>query len=228
MRSSVPSEQSLPPEAVAHPSTTLWLIRHAEVEPKYQGVFGGQIDMDLSRRGEEQARALAKYLRSVRVDTLYASPMKRVQQTLAPALANGLVEPTILPDLREVHFGDWTGMSWEEVLERFGISAYAWLDQLECAGIRNAESSATLRARVEPCLNQILGADRGKQVAVACHGGVIRMLLSIILELPLPKMALFQIDYASVTRIVWDNDRSPEVQLLNFTPWSVGNGAGPA
>jgi broad specificity phosphatase PhoE len=201
------------------PSTTrLLLIRHAEVEARYQGVFGGRIDMELSPRGHQQAAALAKYLHSRPLSAIYASPMKRVQQTLAPLLVNGTPKPIILQDLREVDFGDWTGMAWEEVHAKFGISAFAWLEQLECDGIANAESAETLQERVEPCLRQILAAHAGQQVAVVCHGGIIRMLLGILLRWPLARMGAFEIEYASLTQVVVHPHKA-ELQLLNFTPW---------
>jgi broad specificity phosphatase PhoE len=201
------------------PSTTrLLLIRHAEVEARYQGVFGGRIDMELSPRGHQQAAALAKYLHSRPLSAIYASPMRRIQQTLAPLLVNGTPKPVILQDLREVDFGDWTGLAWEEVQARFGISAFAWLEQLECDGIANAESAETLQERVEPCLQQILAAHAGQQVAVVCHGGIIRMLLGILLRWPLARMGAFEIEYASLTQVVVHPHKA-ELQLLNFTPW---------
>ncbi len=184
------SQPALPAKAV-ETATTLWLIRHAEVEEQYHSVFGGRIDMALSRRGHDQSEALGNYLKNKRLDAVYASPMRRVQQTLQPLLGNGGPKPTVLPELREVDFGDWTGLHWDEVQTKYGISALAWLDQLECGGIPNAECSRTLRARVEPCLQGLLERHRGEEVALACHGGVIRMILSILLELPLPKMAAF-------------------------------------
>ena len=201
------------------PVTRLWLIRHAEVEARYQGVFGGRIDMDLSPRGHLQAAALAKYLRGHSFDAVFSSPMKRVQQTLAPALVNpAMPRPTIMDGLREVDFGDWTGLGWDQVQEKYGISAFDWLDQLECAGIRNAECSSTFRTRVEPCLKHIVETQPGKQVAIFCHGGVIRMLLAIALDLPLPRMAAFDVEYASIAQVWWEPG-DPELRLLNFTPW---------
>jgi broad specificity phosphatase PhoE len=196
----------------------LLLIRHAEVEARYQGVFGGRIDMDLSPRGHEQAAALAKYLHQQTLSAIYASPMRRVQQTLAPMLVNGAPKPVILPDLREVDFGDWTGLAWEDVHAKFGISAFDWLEQLECDGIANAECSETLQDRVEPCLRQILAAHAGQQVAIFCHGGVIRVLLSLLLRWPLARMAAFEIEYASLTHVLVRPQKA-ELQLLNFTPW---------
>lgn len=198
--------------------TRLLLIRHAEVEARYQKVFGGTVDMDLSPRGHEQAAALAKFLRPRRLDALYASPMKRVQQTLAPVLQNGVPQPAILPGLREVDFGDWTGHGWDAIREKFGVSAFTWLDQLDRGTIPNAENVVTYRERVAACLKEILSSQDGKTVAVFCHGGVIRMMLSILLDLPLPRMSAFEIDYASVSELELKPHRM-EIQLLNLTPW---------
>ena len=79
------------PRPAAPPSTRLLLIRHAEVEASYQGVFGGRIDMDLSPRGHDQAATLARYLHEKPLSAIYASPMKRVQQTLAPLLVASIM-----------------------------------------------------------------------------------------------------------------------------------------
>lgn len=196
----------------------LWFIRHAEVEAAYQSVFGGRIDMNLSPRGHEQAAALAEYLRGKSFDSLYCSPMRRVQQTLAPLLNDSLPEPETMADLREVDFGAWTGLAWGDVERKFGISPFLWLHQLECNGIPEAECASALRKRVEPCLKQILQNTAGKQIAVLCHGGVIRMALSILLGLPLTSMAVVEIEYASITQVSWTPTR-PRLELLNFTPW---------
>jgi len=213
-----PSAPTFNPHPAVPSTTRLLLIRHAEVELRYQGVFGGRIDMELSPRGHQQAAALAKYLRSRPLNAIYASPMKRVQQTLAPLLVNGAPKPVILPDLREVDFGDWTGLAWDEVRAKFGISPFAWLEQLECDGIANAECAETLRDRVEPCLRQMLADHDGRQVAVVCHGGIIRVLLGILLRWPLSRMGAFEIEYASLTQVLVQSHKA-ELQLLNFTPW---------
>jgi broad specificity phosphatase PhoE len=199
-------------------ATRLLLIRHAEVEARYQGLFGGRIDMDLSPQGQEQAAALARYLHARTLNAIYASPMKRVQQTLVPLLQNGAPAPVIMQDLREVDFGDWTGLSLEEVQAKFGISALTWLEQLECGGIANADCGETFRDRVESCLERILADHSGQQVAIFCHGGVIRMLLSLLLRLPLSSMAMFEIEYASLTQVIMHPHKT-RLQLVNFTPW---------
>jgi broad specificity phosphatase PhoE len=200
------------------PHTRLFLIRHAEVEPKYHRTFGGRIDMNLSDLGHEQAWALARYLDRHTFDAVYASPMKRVQQTLAPFARNGHAHAIIVNDLREVDFGDWTGLVWEQVQERFGVNPYEWLVELEHARMPNAETGAQLCQRLVPVLESITTQHQGQTVAVFCHGGVIRAALSVLLDLPLVKTAAFEVGYASLTEVKLA-PRGNEIQLLNFMPW---------
>lgn len=200
------------------PVTRLLLIRHGEVEPQYQGVFGGRIDMNLSERGHEQARLLAKFLRGRKFDAIYASPMKRVQQTFAPSAKHHRVKQVVLPGLREIDFGDWTGFGWDAVREKFGIQPYEWLDKIELGVVPNGESTVHFRKRVEPCLRRAIRENRGKTVAIFCHGGVIRMMLAILLDLPLPKTGAFDVEYTSVTQVAL-HPHMNEIELLNFTPW---------
>ncbi len=112
--------------------------------------------------------------------------MVRVQQTIAPLLARRVLEPVILPGLHEVDFGDWTGSLWEQVKEKFGVSAFDWLEVLDGPGIPNGESAAALVQRIAPCLHQILHDNPHRSVAIACHGGIIRVILSLLLEWPSP------------------------------------------
>jgi broad specificity phosphatase PhoE len=198
--------------------TRLLLARHAEVEIRYHKIFGGKIDMNLSPRGHEQAGLLAKFLRTRKLDAIYASPMKRVQQTLAPFLKDGAPAQTIVADLREVDFGDWTGMNWEQVCQKFRLLTHEWLEHVERGAAPNGEDGPRFRARVEPALREIIKKHPGQTVGIFCHGGVIRMILSILLELPLPRTNMFEVEYAGVTQIALRPGHT-ELELLNFTPW---------
>ena len=198
--------------------TRLVLIRHGEVEARYQRVFGGRTDMELSPLGQEQARQLAAHLRPTHVDAAYVSPLRRAQQTMAALAATNGCQPVVLDDLREVDFGTWTGLSWEEVRTRFGCSPFEWLEQLSQDAIPEAEPVEAFRARAARALERITTAHPNQTVAAVCHGGVIRMMLAILLELPLPRTNAFGIDYASVTQVAL-HPHLNEIELLNFTPW---------
>ncbi len=197
---------------------SLYLMRHAEVDTDYHRTFGGRIDMDLSEHGTTQAKALATYLRHHPFDSCFSSPMKRVIQTTEPHTEWTEKNPVHLDGLREVDFGDWTGLKWDEVSEKHNQSAFDWLHLLEVNGIQNAEPIESFRDRAQAALNRILVPEAGQNIGVFCHGGVIRMLLALILRLPVSQMASFEFNYASVTLIHLKASR-PEVQLTNYCPW---------
>jgi broad specificity phosphatase PhoE len=205
-------------KTISPPATRLLLIRHGEVEKRYHEIFGGRIDMNLSPRGKTQAKILANYLRAKTIDAIYASPMKRVQQTIAPTLKLKSQTQIIFDALREIDFGGWTGLGWEAVREKFGFHAHEWLHRIENHGVPDGENGKDFRARVEPCLHDIIQKHPGENVAIFCHGGVIRMMISILLDLPLPKTNAFEIEYASITQIAL-HAHMAEIELLNFTPW---------
>ena len=201
------------------PTRKLYLVRHAEVEPAYQRVFGGRVDMDLSDTGREQARILARYVSALRIPQVFASPMKRVQLTLEPWKSeHPQARVLTVPDLMEVDFGAWTGLNFEQVRQQFGARAFDWLDYLQDNNIPQAEPYPDFSSRMERCLKSLLHDSNEPVAAVFCHGGVIRMLLALLLDLPLRKMRGFDIEYASLTEVDYAPGRV-EVQRLNFVPW---------
>ncbi len=200
------------------PATRLYLVRHGEVEESYHRIFGGRIDMDLSPHGQMQAVSVADYFDLIELDAVYCSPMKRAQKTAQPLLtAKGLTAATV-HGFREMDFGDWTGHRWEAIQDKFGVSAFTWLEQIEHGRVPNAETGEALRARIRPELERIVDAHAGATVMIVCHGGVIRVILGLLLGLPLPAMAALEVDYGSVT-VADCRDGRAILQLLNHTPW---------
>lgn len=217
---SAPWKEVLKAHLPNHP-TTLYLIRHGEVEERYHKVFGGsRIDMALSPLGVQHGQAVAQWLKDTKIDAIYASPMLRVQQTLAPLAEQCDLKPTLIPDLREVDFGDWTGQRWDGVQEHFGVSAFDWLEIIETQGIANGESADELTQRVQPALLQILHDHPHQSVAIFCHGGIIRVILALMLEQPLRHMAHFNIEYGSITVVEVQPEKKHafEIELMNYCP----------
>lgn len=203
-----------------HP-TQLYLIRHGEVEERYHKVFGGsRIDMALSPLGQRQAQAVRQWLEGTHLDAIYASPMLRVRQTLAPTAEARSMTPVSMDGLREVDFGDWTGNRWDEVQAIFGISAFDWLEVIENGGIPHGEPIEEIRTRVGDCARQILEAHPHQRVAVFCHGGIIRVMLALLLDMPLSRMAHFNIEYGSISvvEVQPEKKHAVEIELLNFQP----------
>ena len=199
-------------------STSLHLIRHGEVDSDYHQVFGGRIDMELSPLGHKQAKHLADFLSERSFDRIYRSPMVRVRQTAAPCLQALNQTAVELEDLCEVDFGVWTGCKWHEIKDKFGENAIDWLEHLQNGTIQDAEPINAYQLRIKNSLDLILRDGYQGDNLVFCHGGVIRMLLSLLLKEPFASMDRFEVDYASLS-VLEIRDGRVELVLHNFAPW---------
>ena len=97
--------------------TQIFFARHGETAWNAVRRVQGWTDIPLSPRGEAQAEALGRRMAAILLVAVYSSDLGRAVQTAKPAAnAQGLtVRP--LPGLREKGFGDWEGLTAED-LER--------------------------------------------------------------------------------------------------------------
>jgi probable phosphoglycerate mutase len=169
---------ALPPGA-----TEILLVRHGESAPYESGVphptLDGHGNPPLAPHGRLQAEHLGRRLAAERVDAIYVSPLVRTHETAEPlALATGLA-PTVEPDLREVHVGDWeAGMFRERVRERDPI-ALRMFETERWDAIPGAESNESIGARVRRAIGRIAADHPGGRVVAVAHAGVIGTILSI-------------------------------------------------
>jgi len=163
-------------EAVPSPDeqgAVIALVRHGETEANLTGVWQGNSEGTLTGRGLEQGAELAAWYDSV--DHVYTSPLRRARMTAdAFAAVNGL-PVTEHPDLHEIAFGSWEGLTPSEIRRRHPEQWQAVYEEGrdEPRGT-TGETFAGARARLGAALEQIAAAHRGGRVAVVTHGGVIR------------------------------------------------------
>jgi len=155
------------------------LVRHASAEG--QGDFLGQRDAPLSALGRRQLPALARSLRQHRVTAIYCSDLSRTVATAAAIARRRRVAPVLRPQLREMHFGRWEGVSWDQVVERFPRLARRWLNGRSMPAAPGGEPMARFKRRVTKELKRIIAANPGQRVFVVTHAGVIRVALGAAL-----------------------------------------------
>jgi broad specificity phosphatase PhoE len=74
--------------------------------------------------------------------------------------------------------------------------------------IQNEECAQALRVRLERSLRQILNKHPRRQIPISCHGGIIRIALEIMLVWPFPKLRAIDLEYASITRVIWSSGQT--------------------
>ena len=155
------------------PTTRILLARHGETEWNRLGRWQGHADPPLNETGRAQATALARELGGDGVAAIYASDLRRASET-ARIVGDRLGLPvTQDPALREIDVGSWSGLTRDEVRERYPEGFARWL-----AGEigHDGESRDELAERVVPAVESIAERHPGELVLVVTHGGAIRAL----------------------------------------------------
>ncbi len=169
------------------------LIRHGQtIAPA--GVMLGATDVALSPVGRQQAVNLAQRI----PENIFClcSPMLRAKQTLEHLLERGEMFSEVVFDerLREMNFGDWEMQTFSEITAgEADISG--WLKYLDFT-FPGGESVPDFVQRVKSVLDELQAGERD-EVILICHGGVIRTMICLALNLDPQKYLLFQVDYCS-------------------------------
>jgi broad specificity phosphatase PhoE len=157
--------------------TEVLLIRHSQQEMDFAGPVGLTIDPPLSERGLQQAEALGAALSTRHIDAIYASNLRRAQQTAAPIGRHQEKPVTIVEDLREVEI--FRDIPAEKTAAEFmgreimlGIRERMLVEK-SWDVYPHSEGSLEFRRRSINAVEGIIALHPGERVAVVCHGGVI-------------------------------------------------------
>lgn len=161
--------------------TRLILIRHGETDWNAQKRYMGSTDIDLNERGHDQARALKQRLYGQPIDAVYSSDAKRAVNFARHVFEGLPIEAT--PELREMGFGVFEGMRYDEITERYPELYRAWIDDPFGVDIPDGESANRFRSRIMGVMHKIAGQGEGRVSAIVTHGGPIGIFVSDALGL---------------------------------------------
>ena len=166
--------------------TKLLIIRHGYSVTNKAKIFTGQNDVDLAPEGYGQAEAVCRYIaENYKVDAIYSSDLKRAVNTILPLAKKLGLEIHTEKGIRELDVGEWQGRPVEDVrlenLEKLKAYRYDPANH----GCPGGENYTDMCKRALPVFERIAKENDGKTVAVATHGGVIRIMTCIFRSLPL-------------------------------------------
>lgn len=190
-------------------ASELVLVRHGESEPLVEGnpfpLVDGHGDPALAPEGRAQAELVGERLSTEPIAAIYVTTLRRTHETAAPLAARLGLTPTVEPDLREVHLGDWEGELFRQKVADGDPVVVQMFTEQRWDLIPGSESGESFTARVRAGITRIAAAHPDQRVAVVVHGGVIgEVLAQATGSRP---WAFVGADNASISRLVVTPDR---------------------
>ncbi len=199
------------------PACRIFLFRHGETANAEKVCFNGHFDIGLSDKGKEQFKKIADSLKNFQLDGLYSSDLRRTREGAQTIGKAHDLSPTPYTEMRELCFGDWEGMSVDEVNSRFPGMLNQRMENIATFQVEGGESFPQLRDRVLPKFQEIVSRHSQGNVVIVSHGGVNRVILGHILGIPIENIFRLQQQYAAVNIIQFYNDGNATVELMGGT-----------
>ena len=192
----------------------IWIARHGESEGNLAGTLQGcRIDTPLTANGRRQAEAMAIALAGAQVDAVVASPLQRARETAGTVAAPHGLGLSLDLELVEYDWGQWTGLSLDEEMERRVTQLRArWRSGDVDARPPEGESPVRAARRLRRVLDRVVASGARAPLLVG-HGRSNRILLCVLLGRDLSRMDEVRQRNASVSLLEWDGE-GPAVPLV--------------
>ncbi|MBI5198484.1 MAG: histidine phosphatase family protein [Nitrospirae bacterium] len=150
-----------------------------------------------------------------KLDAVYCSDLRRaVKSAEIIAKAFGLI-PETMEELRERNFGEWEGMSFDEIKEKYPEDFNAWVKNPLMFRPTGGESTLEVKERSIKALDRIIDNHSGGDIAIVAHGGVNRVILCQLLGVPLENIFRIEQDYAAIN-IIEFHSSYPVIKTINY------------
>lgn len=153
----------------------IYLIRHGETDWNLQKRYQGQTDTELNEQGREQAAKLAQKMKHKDIDLVYVSDLLRAKEFASMVFPNKRIIE--LPELREMNFGIFEGLTYQEIMEKYPQEYETWFANPAAYTIINGESLLELAERVNLVWEIISREAEDQNIAVVAHGGPLKVIL---------------------------------------------------
>jgi len=181
--------------------TDVWLVRHTQTDWNRQRRYQSRSDRPLTAFGVARAEAAALRLRRIGFSAVVSSGQARTD-TLAALVAErrGLAVERD-PRWREADHGDWEGLTYPQVAQRFPEQAQARFADSWASRAHGGEASADLWERLAAAWDALLSRNDGGKLLIVAHATPIQLLLCRLLGLPFERYWQLRIDLGGICNV---------------------------
>ncbi len=192
----------------------LLLVRHGETKSNSSERFWGQTDVELSDIGMRQAEQLRDRLAAQKIDVIYTSNMSRATVTTDIIASKHQLDIITCPELREINFGKFEGLTFEEINKLYPEATELWSNWSLTLKFPEGESVRALNNRVNRFLVRLKNHTSEGTILIVAHSAPLRLLICHLLGIELRHWRQFRLNLASLS-ILETYPQGAIINLLN-------------
>lgn len=196
------------------------VARHGQSVWNGTNRISGQLDPDLSQKGLRQSRALARILRTERLDEIYTSTLRRTVTTAQPTADMHGLKIRSYEALKEIDFGELQGRYRDQrdpaAMRMWQLREQDKLHYHPPAG----ESFVQLENRVIACLREILAIRSQRLILIVGHRSTNRVIIGALMGWPRERWAAINPRARYLCEITQSD--SPSINSIALTGETAG------
>jgi broad specificity phosphatase PhoE len=175
----------------------IW-IRHAEPDAAMSGRCYGHLDIALSDAGRAHAESIAHLVVNEAPCAIYSSSSRRAVETAQPLAAALHQSIKIRDSLREIDFGSFEGLSYDEIAARYPEAWVDWMATPTAVRFPGGESYPILAKRTRDEAARLLAAHPRQSIAIVSHSGPMRVVLADALRIAESDLFTIELPYGAI------------------------------
>ena len=183
------------------------LLRHGDTrlspERRFSGVGSAGLGLSAVGRNQAQRAAGSAVLQGGTFAEVLTSPLTRCQETATIVAAALGVPVSIDEDLREMDFGRWEGMTFDEALEHYAEDIELWKQSASAAPTGSSETFAAVVDRMAAVAERFASRYAGASVVVVSHVTPIKAMVASALGAPPSALYRMELSSACFSRITY-------------------------
>ena len=177
-------------------------LRHGQAKNNVDKVLAGRTaGVPLTEKGIKQAKTIAKFLKPMKISTVYTSPIERAQKTAEIVAKHNSVDCKIDERLIELDMGKFTGIPYDEIFHSHGnVFLKFYEGQIEIAH-NGVETFSEVNKRVQSMVDHVLKEHHDENVVLVTHMDPIKAMLATIMDLK--PQSLFELILANASLTIF-------------------------
>ncbi|RDJ32211.1 MAG: histidine phosphatase family protein [Crenarchaeota archaeon] len=179
--------------------TSIIFLRHGQAKNNTERLLAGRTEgVPLTDTGIKQAESIAGFIKEMKVDHIYTSPIQRAKHTAEIVGNHNSIDPIVDERLIELDMGKFTGMKYDDIFSSHGnVFLKFYQGDVEIAH-QGVETFAQVKSRVQSIVDHVISQHSGKNIVLVTHMDPIKAMISSVLGLSPERMFELIVANASI------------------------------